>query len=190
MTKEKLHKLLEYVNASREKRAEMAAVVINHPESIGPLLKIGLDSDDPLSSRACWVLEFAVKKRLAYILPYIDRFTSSIHNLHLESSIRPMAKICELLMQSFFSGSDHEVHEKIADQHLERIAAACFDWLIGTHKVATKAYSMTCLFLVGKKFEWIHPELRQVIERHYAEGSAAYKARARHTLSALKKLEK
>lgn len=187
MTKEELHKSLEYVNASREKRTKMSAVILGRPELMGPLLEIGLDSDETISPRACWVLEFVIKEKLAYIFPYIDRFSSSIHTLRLESSIRPMAKICELLLESFFSASDHEVKKVLTDQHLELMATACFDWLIGKHKVATKAYSMTCLLLLGKKFDWIHPELQLVIEKHYTEGSAAYKARARLTLNALKK---
>ncbi|MGB3152866.1 MAG: adenylosuccinate lyase, partial [Maribacter sp.] len=64
---------------------------------------------------------------------------------------------------------------------------ACFDWLIGNHKVAAKAYSMTCLLFLGRKFDWIHPELKLVLEQNYASGSAAYKARARMTLAKINK---
>jgi len=70
--------------------------------------------------------------------------------------------------------------------HLEQMGAACFDWLIGEHKVAAKAYSMTSLLLLGHRFEWIHPELKMVLQQNYSSGSAAYKARARITLSKLK----
>jgi hypothetical protein len=74
----------------------------------------------------------------------------------------------------------------LTHNHLELITASCFDWLIGDHKVAAKVYAMTSLLLLGRKFEWIHPELKMVIEQNYASGSAAYKARARMTLEKLK----
>lgn len=178
---------MEYVNHSREKRAEMSALVLRNPDWVRPLLEIGLDPNKSISPRACWVLEFVVKKKLDLIFTDIDLFTSSLHTLRSESSIRPMAKICELLTRQYFASLEHPIHKVLTENHLKQITAACFDWLIGEHKVATKAYSMTSLFLLGKKFDWIHPELKPIIEQHYHQGSAAYKARARHILKALKK---
>ncbi|NNE78399.1 MAG: adenylosuccinate lyase, partial [Pricia sp.] len=171
----------------REERAKMSALVFNNPHLIGPLLEIAFAVDNPISNRACWVLEFTVKNEISLILPFIDHFTSSISNLRQESSIRPMAKICEILIKAYFSKTENEAQLVLSENHLEKITTACFDWLIGNHKVAAKAYSMTCLLLLGRKFDWIHPELKMVIEKNYGQGSAAYKARARHTLDKLKR---
>jgi hypothetical protein len=74
--------------------------------------------------------------------------------------------------------------------HLEHMATSCFDWLIGDQKVAVKAYSMTCLLLLGRKFDWIHPELKLVLTENYAQGSAAYQARAGIILGKLNKEER
>jgi hypothetical protein len=97
-----------------------------------------------------------------------------------------MAKICEYLIVAYFRKKDTDVKNVLTEKHLEEITSACFDWLIGNHKVAAQAYSMTCLLLLGRKFDWIHPELKMVLEQNYSSGSAAYKARARLTLEKIK----
>ncbi|MGB5821517.1 MAG: adenylosuccinate lyase [Saonia sp.] len=186
MTRTELYTSLDYVNHSREKRMEMANLVLSNPDLITPLLEIVFDTKDPISSKASWVLEFTAKRNLSFIFPFLDTFTSNIGLVHLDSSVRPMAKICEYLILAYFSKQPNKAQKVLKEQHLEKITTACFDWLIGDHKVAAKAYSMTSLYLLGKKFSWIHPELRMVLEQNYNTGSAAYKARARHTLAKLK----
>ncbi|RKR13450.1 hypothetical protein CLV91_2169 [Maribacter vaceletii] len=186
MNKEALFNALDYVNHSREKRQEMATLILTTPHLIEPLLSIAFTVDNPISSRACWVLEFTAKENLDFILPYLNDFTKSLHKLHLQPSLRPMAKICEYLTKSYFQKKDAKCIKSLSDKHLEIIASNCFDWLIGEHKVAAQAYSMTSLLLLGRKFDWIYPELRMVLEQNYAKGSAAYKARARMTLEKIK----
>lgn len=187
MTKSELYESLNYVNHSREKRTEMSTLVLNHPDLIMPLIQICFEADNPISSRACWVMEFTAKENISYIFPYLDTFTASLGTLHLDSSVRPIAKICECLIKSYFSRVENLTQKTLTNLHLEQITTACFDWLIGDHKVAAKAYSMTSLLLLGRKFDWIHPELKMVLEQNYNEGSAAYKARARMTLEKIRK---
>lgn len=187
MNKEQLFEALDYVNASRERRAEMSSLVLNNLHLMEPLLEIIFQDTDPISSKAAWVVEFVVKEDLGYLFPYIDFFTASVGALKLDSSIRPMAKICELLIEGYFKKKKNDTQEALKEKNLEEITTACFDWLIGDHKVATKAYSMTALLLLGRKFDWIHPELKMVLEQNYSSGSAAYKARARMTLEKINK---
>ncbi|MEP3209634.1 MAG: adenylosuccinate lyase [Maribacter sp.] len=187
MNKAQLYKALDYVNHSREKRMEMAMLVSENPNLTAPLLEVAFDDVDPISSKACWVMEFTAKENLPYLFPYLDRFTATIGSLKLDSSVRPMAKICEYLTNAYFIKNDPEVKQVLREKHLEEITTACFDWLIGDHKVAPKAYAMTCLLLLGRKYDWIHPELQLVLEQNYNSGSAAYKARARMTLEKIKR---
>ncbi len=183
MTPEELYNSLNYVNHSREKRKEMASLILNNTDLIQPLLEIAFKVHNPISCKACWVLEFTAKEQLSYIFPYLDYFTNNISKVHLDPAVRPMAKICEYLISSYFSKTTNATQTILTNTHLELIATSCFDWLIGNHKVAAQAYSMTCLQLLGKKYDWIHPELRLVLEQNYATGSAAYKARARMVLA-------
>ena len=187
MKNEELYESLNYVDHSREKRNKMAQMIVNNPQLVAPLLKIAFMVNDPISSKACWILEYMAKEKLSYLYNHLDLFTSKIKEIHLDSSVRPVAKVCEYLIISYFSEAKNEIQKVMTSNHLERITTACFDWLIGNHKVAAKAYSMTCLLLLGKKYSWIHPELQLILEQNYAAGSAAYKARARMTLAKIKK---
>ncbi|MCP4976691.1 MAG: adenylosuccinate lyase [Maribacter sp.] len=186
MTKEELYKSLDYINATRKNRMEMARIVLANPDLVMPLMEFAFEVNNPVSSKACWILEYVAKENLANVLPFTDKFTHSLFSLKLDSSIRPMAKICEMLIKAYFSKNENETQVVLTTKHLEQIATSCFDWLIGDHKVAAKAYSMTSLLLLGRKFNWIHPELKLVLEQNYASGSAAYRARARITLAKLK----
>jgi len=179
VTKSEIFKSLNYVDGTRVKRIEVTKIVLNNPPSISPLMEIAFEDNGVISSKACWILEFVAKKNIQLILTHIDTFTLGFSKVQLDSSVRPMAKICELLMKAFFSKSKSDVQTKLKQYHLEKITTSCFDWLIGEHKVAAKAYSMTSLYLLGNKFEWIRPELQMILEQNYSLGSAAYKARAR-----------
>lgn len=168
---------------------EMSDLMVYRPESIGPLMEIAFHVDDPISCKASWVLECIARDRLDLLLPYMDHFTKNIGSVHLDPAVRPIAKICEYLMKSYFQAQDTDTGKILTHEHLSRITTSCFDWLIGEHKVAAKAYSMTSLLLLGHKFDWIWPELRIILEQNYQHGSAAYKARARMTLAKINSIK-
>jgi len=187
VTKSELFKSLNYVDGTRDKRSEVTQLVLNNPQFISSLMEIAFEDNGVMSSKACWILEFIAKKNIQLILINIDGFTMGMSKVQLDSSVRPMAKICEILTKAFFSKSKNEVQTKLKEYHLERITTSCFDWLIGEHKVAAKAYSMTSLYLLSEKFEWIRSELQMILEQNYSLGSAAYKARARQILTLINK---
>jgi len=187
VTKSELFKLLNYVDGTRDKRSEVTQFVLNNPQFISSLMEIAFEDNGVMSSKACWILEFIAKKNIQLILINIDGFTTGMSKVQLDSSVRPMAKICEILTKAFFSKSKNEVQTKLKEYHLEKITTSCFDWLIGEHKVAAKAYSMTSLYLLSEKFEWIRSELQMILEQNYSLGSAAYKARARQILTLINK---
>lgn len=187
MTEEELYKKLEYTNHTREQRDKMAALIMENPSLIAPLLSIISRIDDVISCRASWILERVVRKDKALLYPYLDTFIMLLDKVQLDSAVRPMAKVCELLIISYYAKIPNKSQKHLSKKHLERIITACFDWLIGDHKVAAQAYSMTTLQLLGNTFDWIHPELKIILEQQYHTGSAAYKARARMVLKKLAK---
>lgn len=187
VTKSELYSWLENsVNHSREKRQQISSVILEHPHLVLDLLDIAHSVNDPISCKAAWVLEFAFKEDNTIIFPVLTKFFKGLKSLKLESSIRPCAKICEILMIKYFSKKENNIKEQLNENHLEQITTTCFDWLIGDHKVATQAYSMTSLLLLGQKYSWIYPDLRSILEKNYPYGTAAYKARARLTLAKIK----
>ncbi|WP_298903406.1 adenylosuccinate lyase [uncultured Psychroserpens sp.] len=187
MTTDQLYQELNYVNHSREKRLYYANLVINNPDLIPKLLNILFMVDDKISCRAAWVFEFMCGERLEASLPYLDEFTENIHKVHLDSAVRPVAKVCEYLVTAYYSKHDNKIKTALTPKHKEKIIEACFDWMINDEKIAPKAYAMNSLYLLGQDEDWIHPELVMILERDYQMQSSGFKARARHILKKVKK---
>jgi len=187
VTTEQLYKELNYVNHSKEKRLYYANLMTNTPHLIPKLLDILFMVDDKMSPRAAWVFEFMCNHNIETIIPYLDRFTEHLHNVHLDSAVRPVAKICEMIAKAYTSRFDNKIKRVLNSKHKERIIETCFDYLINDEKVAPKAYGMVALFLLGKEYDWVHPELILILERDFQQQSAAFKARARHILKKTKK---
>jgi len=176
---------LKIINASRESRINMASGFIQHPEQLPELLHIAFLDESPISSKAAWVLDMVMREKLELLLPHLDYFCQHLGKVKLDGVIRPVARICEMLVLACLHSKEPSQFQRISNEHLEAIATACFDWLISEQKVAPKAYAMTSLFYLGHRFPWIHDELRQVLEQNYAGGSAGYQARARQVLRKL-----
>jgi hypothetical protein len=183
--KSQLKKDLEYIDATRKRRGEMASRILELPGLFGPLLEIALEEDNPIGSRACWILEFVFKASPVLLYPHLNPFVEGLHKVKPESSIRPLAKICELLTLAYYDSKNPISRPPLTEFHKEGLIEACFDWLLEAQKIAPKAYSMQSLYLLGQDFPWVHGELRAVLERHYASGSPGYQARARKLLEKL-----
>ncbi|RLD29465.1 MAG: adenylosuccinate lyase [Bacteroidetes bacterium] len=186
MTKEELYKHLTYVNSSRENRLKYAQMVLNDKSLFPKLLSILFMLDDKVSCRAAWVLEFTCNKDLEVLISYLDIFTKNIHKVHLDSAVRPVAKVCEYLVKAYYSKHNNNIKIALKPIYQERIIEACFDWMITDQKVAVKAYSMNSLYLLGQDYDWVHPELKTILERGFHSESAGFKARARHLLKKIK----
>lgn len=186
MTTAQLYTELNYVDHSREKRLQFAQLILNNPNLTASLLDIIFMVDDELSCRAAWVLEFACGENLNIIIPFLDTFTSNINRVHLDPAVRPVAKICEYLAKANYSKQENAVKLALRPIHKEHIIAVCFDYMINDEKIAPKAYSMNTLFLFGRDYDWIHPELALILERDFQMQSSGFKARARHILKKIK----
>jgi len=186
LTTSQLYSELKYVDATREKRQFYAQMVIEDPELIPSLLEILFLVDDKISCRAAWVLEYVCNNNLELILPHLDALTNDLRKVHLDSAVRPVAKICELLVKAFYNKKQNPVKKSLKSKHLESITEVCFDYMIRKEKVAPKAFAMNTLYLLGQDHDWIHPELKIILERDFNKQSAAFKARAKHLM---KKLE-
>lgn len=186
MTTDALYQELNYVDHSREKRLYYAKMLLNDSALIPKTLDILFKVDDKISARAAWILEFMCGENLEAIIPYLDRFTDQMGLVHLDSAERPVAKICEYIAKAYYGNSPSKLKKALLPIHREKIIEACFDWLINDCKVAPKAYSMTTLYLFGQDYDWIHPELVQILQRDFTSQSAAFKARAKHIFKKLK----
>ena len=176
---------LKFVDGTLEARMNMAASIADSPDKIPSLIRIVALNEDPISCKASWVLEVLARDHLHLLLPHLKLLTPILGKITLDSSVRPLAKICESLVLGYFKERDTHVVHSISDSHLEQMTTACFDWLIGEQKVAVKAYAMTSLYHLGTRYPWVHPELKLILEQNYHQGSPAYQARARLVLKGL-----
>ncbi|MCV9927343.1 hypothetical protein OIU83_06755 [Flavobacterium sp. LS1R49] len=179
-----LQKTLDYVNAYRENRLKGAQSVLENPDYFTELIFACFDISNKNYHKACWVLEFVSYEKLEWLQPHLNFFCSSLKKLKDESAIRPIAKICQLLVTAHYKKSETII--TLSETQLQDIIETCFDWLITDTKVAAKAYAMRTLYILGKQYDWIHPELQIIMTKDYANHTAAYKAVARELLKKIK----
>jgi hypothetical protein len=176
---------LDYVNAYRENRLMAAQYVLENQHLFEELVSICFSPEEKNNHKACWILEFVSYEELIWLQPHLDFLCSNLKVLKDESSIRPIAKVVQLLVKSHYKKNDDSV--SLSEENLQDCIEVSFDWLINDVKVATKAYSIRTLYVLGNHYDWIHPELQIILNKDYGDHSAAYKAVAKEVL---KKIEK
>ncbi|BFM42390.1 hypothetical protein CFS9_10310 [Flavobacterium sp. CFS9] len=176
---------LDYVKAYRENRLNVANEILENPSLFEELVSICFIPSDKNNHKACWIMEFVSYEKLIWLQPYLDFFCSNLKVLKDESAIRPIAKVVQLLVKAHYKKPENGIF--LSETNLQDCIEASFDWLINDVKVATKAYSIRTLYILGNHYDWIHPELQVILNKDYGDHSAAYKAVAKEVL---KKIEK
>lgn len=179
-----LQKKLDYVNAYRENRLKVSQEILENPSLFGELVSICFSPEDKNNHKACWILEFVSYEELLWLQPHLDFFCSNLKVLKDESSLRPIAKVVQLLVKSHYKKNENGI--KLSEENLQNCIEASFDWLITDVKVATKAYSIRTLYVLGNYYDWIHPELKVILDKDFGDHSAAYKAVAKEVLKKIK----
>ena len=121
------------------------------------------------------------------LYPHFDYFFEMLPKAKLDQVVRPLAHICERLCLAYYKRRYPEVRSKLSEAHKLTMTECSFDWLITDQKVACQVRAMTCLYYLGTEFDWIHPELKQILEDNIHKGSAGYKSRAKKTLEQIRK---
>ncbi|KPM33742.1 Hypothetical protein I595_648 [Croceitalea dokdonensis DOKDO 023] len=187
MTKEELHIALNSGRLSKVKIDLLVAKLKTRPDVIQPLLTAIFEQDKNNEFNASWVFDHLMREKLHFLIPHVSYFIRGTSTLTSESCMRPMAHTCQLLTEAYFKEAQPAFTDRVKVKELEPLVSICFDWLIGTHKAATKVFAMTSLYYLGKGFPWIHPELKQYLENTFSEGTPGYKNRAGKLLELLKK---
>lgn len=175
-------KKLDSVTVHRANRHKYADEVLDNPELFPELVQQCFLASNKNAAKSCWILELVCHEKLEWLQEYLDFFCSNIKNLTDDRAIRPAAKICLLLTISYFKKNEIQLTEN----QLQQITETCFDWLLKNTKVASKCYAIRALHLLGNHFDWIHPELKVILDKDYTNHSAAYKAVGREILKKIK----
>ena len=184
---ETLTEKLKYTSAHRNVRLDVAAWVLDRPNSIPYLVEHCFNINDDLSYKATWILEFVCLENLELIYPFLDVFFENLPKVYKHQAVRPLAKICEMLAKRYYKKEDPKLTKLLKSDHKEIMTTCCFDWLISNQRVACEVYAMSTLYYIGTEIEWIHSELKTIIESNIMESTAGYKSRGKHVLGLIEK---
>ena len=185
-----LHSQLTNLTAHKKSRLEVSNWVIENPERLKELLNYCFKIDEEISYKAAWVLEYLCNDRLDLLIPHLTLFLENIPKAYKNQSIRPFSKICLMIAKLNYIKKDIAIVNSLTEGHKKAMTECSFDWLITNQKVASQAYAMDTLYLLGTEIDWIHPELKIIIEQNMASRTAAYQARGRMTLLKITKFNK
>lgn len=173
---------IENSSSGRADRDKSRNLVLRKPELVAELTTFAFDLENKNHFKAFWVLELVCEKKLKLFLPHIDTFCEILPKLKNESAIRPASKIA-----LFLAKSNHRANGiKLSQLQESLLIENCFDWLIGDYKVAPKVYAIKALYIFGRKHDWIHPELKNILEQNYHTQTPAYQSVTKNTLKKLK----
>jgi hypothetical protein len=166
--------------AHRPIRDLLSGMVFSNPALLPELMEMALDISDKNHYKACWSLELVLERHIEWLTPF-DPFCNTLAAYKHEGAIRSVSKIC------LFAVTHNQKHPGFLNgKHLSHITEACFDWLIDPKgKVANKAYAMRALYIIGKKEDWVYPELQRILSEDFVKHSAAYKGAAKEILGKL-----
>lgn len=163
MASEELENRLRELKAYRKSKLEVAGYVLSNPETFPKLLEYYFKTSKEISYKAAWTLEHVFAERPELLYAHLDAFFNNISRVKKEQALRPTAKICESMLISHYSNKKSTTKLELSETHKNRIAECCFDWLINPVKVATKAYAITTLCILGTEYRWIHPALKEIL---------------------------
>lgn len=142
------------------------------------LIQIAFNITHELRVKAFWNLDLVCEKKLKQFIPYLEEFCEILPKIKDDSALRSATRIAYQIAKS-----NHRKNGISLTQEQEHnMIEALIDRLIQDEKVAAKVYAMKALFVLGKKYDWVHNELKTIIVQDAFNHSAAYKACARNIL--------
>lgn len=150
---------------------------------------IALDIQNKSHYKACWTLELVIEHNINWLADYLDQFCDTLPSFTHVGAIRSISKIC------MFTAKHHLKSLKnnstfLTEKQAQQIIETAFDWLINDTKVASKAYAIRSLFEFGKHYDWIYPELHEILSKDFANHSPAYQAASKEILKKIQSSKK
>jgi hypothetical protein len=155
---------------SKSHALKIAGYACESKKNFKELMQCFLDDEYRLAQRAAWSVSWAAQKQPQMIFPHIKDLVSVLHrkNVH-HAVIRNAVRVLQQI----------EIPEKYHGEVMD----ACFQFLKKPFTpVAIKAFSLSTLFNLTKKYPEIKAELKLMIEDNWEHETAAFKARAKKIL--------
>ena len=177
-----LEKTIHETTGYKNSLLKTATFVMAQPELLDLFFDICFDIDNPDHYKACWAMELIAYEKLDWFQNYLSLICEKSKLLTHESAIRPLAKVVFMLIEA----DNNNQTIQLTNEQRQELIETNFDWLINDSKVAAKVYAMRSLFIFGKEYDWIHPELKTILVKDFSEHTAAYKAVSKQILKKLK----
>ena len=176
-----LYQRIENSSAHTQNRIDNGTFVVQNPHLLKDLITFSFDTEHKLHIRACCVLEKVFELEIALSFANMNYICENLSQLKNDSAIRSISRFIMLLIQ------DNTEKKYLTASQIEKITEACFDWLISDIRIAPKAHAIYTLYELGKCQDWIHPELKVILEQDASKHSTGYKVAARETLKKISK---
>ena len=181
--KSQMYQKIESSTCHVVSRKMVSNFAMKDEKNLSEMIELAFDIHHELHVKAFWSLDLVCEKKLKQFVPYIEDFCSVLPKIKDDSALRPATKIA-----FFLTKSNHRKNGiSLTQQQEHNLIEALIDRLIQDEKVAAKVYAMKALFVLGKKYDWVHEELKTIISQDYSNHSAAYQAATRNLLKKLNK---
>jgi hypothetical protein len=158
---------------SKEHANKISNYACMSKENFEGLIQCFLDKEYRVAQRAAWSVSIAAQKKPEIIQPYIPALVAQLQNKNAHYAvIRNSVRILQQI----------EIPETLHGE----VMNVCFQFIeTRSTPAAIKAFSLTTLFNLSKKYPEIRAELKLLIEERSDNETAAFKSRGRKILSEL-----
>lgn len=142
----------------------------NNQQRFNELFALFLNDEYRVTQRAAWPLSYSAIAHPALMKNNFEKLIKNLHRPNLHDAIK--RNTVRLLQQV-------EIPEKYEGE----VMNICFHYVASpTEAVAIKAFSLTILGKLAKKFPEILPEIKLLIDEQSSHQSAAFKSRSKRLL--------
>lgn len=142
----------------------------NDKKKFNQLFNLFLNGEYRVTQRAAWPLSYCAIAHPSFMKKNFEKLITNLNKPNLHDSIK--RNTVRLLQQI-------EIPEKLEGVVME----ICFNYVESPKEaVAIKAFSLTILSKLAKKYPEIIPEIKLLIEEQLTHQSAAFKSRAKQIL--------
>ena len=144
-----------------------------HPKRMDELMQIFIEGPVQFTQRAAWSISVIAEKHPNLLINYYDLFIKLLNQPNKHDAVnRNIVRALQFV--------------NIPEKFEGRILDVCFRLLKSSEEpIAVKAFCMTVIFNLSKKYPDIVPELRATIEALMPNGSAGIKSRGKRILKAI-----
>jgi hypothetical protein len=156
-TKTQCDKIVRYIGNDKDRFAE--------------LMKLFFQGEYRVTQRAAWPMSYCVQDHPELIKPYFGQLVKKLETPGMHDSIpRNILRLLQYI--------------DIPEKYQGRVMTICFDFIQSNDTaIAIKAFALTVLQNLSKKYPEILPELKTIIEERWEHETPAFRSRAKKTIN-------